>query len=151
MGAEIKCGQLPPEEVARQRAETDASYAALEGRYKEQGPLTVPTTKADLTLLCEARPPHSRTTTSSTVQVWFGASVLAWGTGQDRDVWRLDRVSPAEITFNQVSLDWPSWPPAPGEKPDLTEARGHIDRVTGDYSRSSYGEVGECKSAEPKF
>ena len=45
----IACDKLPPEEVARQRANTDD----LNRRYDEQQKVLVPpTTKPDLTLVC---------------------------------------------------------------------------------------------------
>ena len=146
---ETPCDQLPPEEVARQRAKTDARYAAAKRRYDEQQQaLPVPTTKADLTLLCHSFYDHT------TVQVWFGAALLSWGTGEHREIWRLDRVSPAEITFKRLLADWPHYDPLYPGKPTLFDADGHIDRVTGSYSRwidPAHTEPGHCEPAAPKF
>jgi hypothetical protein len=145
----LPCDQLPPEEVARQRAKTDAGYAAAKRRYDEQEALPVPITKADLTLNCDT---FGFGYQNWTVQVWFGAALLTWGTGEHRERWRLDRVSPAEITFKRVLQDWP--PYGSRTQPTFFDADGHIDRVTGDYSRwidGAHTEKGQCKPAEAKF
>jgi hypothetical protein len=131
---QIECDKLPPEEVARQRADTDARYAVLNRLYDEQEALSVPATKADLTLLCDY----------STVQIWFRAGLLTWGMGANRAVWRLDRVSPTEITFSHV------WPSYSGDGL-FSQSNGYIDRVTGSYGRNFESEKGDCKPAEPKF
>jgi hypothetical protein len=142
------CDRLPPEEAARQRAKTDASYAAAKRRYDEQEALPVPTTKADLTLNC------STLGGDWTVQVWFGAVLLTWGAGEHRQIWRLDRVSTAEITFKRVLEEWPHWEPFKPVKPSFFDADGHIDRVTGTYSRwidAAHTEPGHCEPAAAKF
>jgi hypothetical protein len=143
---ETLCAQLPPEELARQRAKTDAGYAAAKRRYDEQEALPVPTTKADLTLCCETYG------ADATVQVWFGAALLTWGAGEHREIWRLDRVSPAEITFKRVLSVWP--PYGSQEKPTFFDANGNIDRVAGRYSRwidAAHTEPGHCEPAAAKF
>jgi hypothetical protein len=127
----------------------DARYAAAKQRYDEQEALPVPPTKADLTLNCS-----TFGGINWTIQVWFGAALLTWGTGEDRQIWRLDRVSPAEITFKRVLQDWPKgkgWEPG---REIFFDADGHIDRVAGDYSRwidAAHTEKGHCEPAAPKF
>jgi hypothetical protein len=143
----INCDRLPPEEVVRQRAESDARNADLQRRYDEQKALTVPATKPDLTLLCRGPKDYD-----TTVQIWFGVNVLAWGMGPNSDVWRLSKVLPNEIAFEHVFQL--------GQH-DFYSSSGHIDRVTGDYAREIPGggmgnapmgtNRGDCKPAAPKF
>lgn len=141
----VACDRLPPEEVARQRARTDD----LNRRYDEQQKVLVPpTTKPDLTLVCNGF--YERY--DATVQIWFGANVLTWGIGPYSEVWRLTKVSPNEIAFGHIIQleDGPY---------DL--ASGHINRVTGAYDRDiphgGMGDApmgtnrGDCKLAAPKF
>jgi hypothetical protein len=149
---QVDCKKLSPQEVAQQRARTDTLDADYERRYEAQEALPIPTSKADVTLICNGL----------TVQVWFGAGVLAWGTGEAGRysvVWTLDKVTPAEINFERVRMDYLS---SKGEVPrSFSQAEGHIDRVTGRYSlfgagssSNYYGgpnEVGRCEAAAPKF
>jgi hypothetical protein len=126
--------------VAKAREWIAAQQADLRQGYKEQQALAVPVTKADLTLICG----------SDTVNVWFGAGLLSWGVGEHRPVWRLDRVSAAEITFKRVSEF--------GQEGRFFDAAGYIDRVTGKFSyetdlvsRAS-DQTGQCQpAAAPKF
>jgi len=144
---EISCDRLPPEEAARQRADADAYEANLKRQYDEQGALTVPITKPDLTLLCSG--PYDYDTTA---QIWFGANVLTWGVGPYSEVWRLGRVATNEIAFGHVFQL--------GQN-HFYGSSGHIDRVTGDYAREVPGgglgnapmgtNKGQCKLAAPKF
>jgi hypothetical protein len=117
-----------------------AQQADSRQRYNEQQALAVPVTKADLTLVCG----------SDTVNIWFGAGLLTWGVGEHRPVWRLDRVSAAEITFKRVSEY--------GQEDKFFDATGYIDRVTGKFSYktglvSGAGDpTGQCQPATaPKF
>jgi hypothetical protein len=139
-GLFINCNRLPPEEVARQRAETDARDEDLKRRYDEQQSLTVPTTKPDLILVCGLD--------QDTVNIWFAAGILTWGMGENREVWRVGSVSPVAITFKRVSYS------APGTG-KLFDATGSIDRVSGQFLRdrgySPYLPGGLCKPAEAKF
>jgi hypothetical protein len=131
--------ECSPEDVAKSRAWYTAREADLRRRYDEQQALPVPATKADLTLDCNG----------DTVQVWFQAGLLAWGMGEKREVWRLDRVTPTEITFKRVSYFLVGG--------GLFDAKGHIDRVSGQFLHQTglpgYGNdaTGWCKPAEPKF
>jgi hypothetical protein len=144
-GVMIACDKLPPEELARQRAYTDD----VNRRYDEQQKVLIPpTTKPDLTLVCNG----FSTDYNATVQIWFGANVMTWGIGPNSEVWRLTKVSPSEIAFTHIILleDGPY---------DL--ARGQINRVTGAYDRDiprgGMGDTpmgtnrGDCKPAAPKF
>jgi hypothetical protein len=123
-----------PEEVAKAREWMAAQQADLRQRYNEQQALAVPVTKADLTLVCG----------SDTVNIWLGAGLLTWGVGEHRPVWRLDRVSAAEITFKRVSEY--------GQEDKFFDATGYIDRVTGRYSiDAAHTEPGHCEPAAAKF
>jgi hypothetical protein len=122
-----------PEDVAKQRTAQAAHEADLRRRYDEQQALTVPATKADLTLLCAG----------DTVQIWFQASLLAWGIGERREVWRLDRVTPTEITWKRVLQG--SWTGR------FFDATGYINRVTGQFSLGTDVPAGQCGPVQPKF
>ena len=143
-GVMIACDKLPPEELARQRASTDD----LNRRYdEEQKVLVPPTTKPDLTLVCNG----FSTDYNATVQIWFGANVLTWGIGRYSEAWRLTKVLQNEIAFGHI-FQLENGP---------SDASGHINRVTGTYARDvPYGGMGnapmgtnrgDCKPAAPKF
>jgi hypothetical protein len=133
-----------PEQVARARAHMAAYEAELERRYREQQSLTVPTIKPDLTLVCGN---SNSDMFDDAVNIWFGAGLLTWGVGEPREVWRLDRVSAAEITFKRVTAYQPG---------GFFDAKGHIDRVTGQFARDiarggQHTVSGECRPAATKF
>jgi hypothetical protein len=134
-----------PEDLAWARAREADRQADLERRYKEQQALAaVPTSRADLTLVCG----------SDTVQIWFGAGLMAWGVGADQEVWRLDKVSPAEITFKRVA-SYVKLDPDP-KSYGLTgyvDAEGIINRVTGGFSRTNAlgYDTGRCEPTPAKF
>jgi hypothetical protein len=142
---DIACDKLPPEELARQRAYTDD----LNRRYdEEQKVLIPPTTKPDLTLVCDGGYERER---DATVQIWFGANVLTWGIGRYSEAWRLTKVLQNEIAFGHI-FQLENGP---------SDASGHINRVTGTYARDvPYGGMGNapmgtntgvCNPAAPKF
>jgi hypothetical protein len=128
-----------PEDIAWARAQQAARQADLRRRYGEQQALTIPATKADLTLGCDG----------VTVQIWFDAGLLTWGVGADRKVWRLDKVLPAEITFKRVS-EYPN-------EGGFFDAVGTIDRVSGGFSRgdsiypSTPSDYGHCEPTAARF
>ena len=114
---------------------------ALERRYDEQEARPTPDTKADVTLLCG----------DQTVQVWFNAGMLTWDTAAHRQVWRLDRVGAAEITFKRLGrygTDLTVGLVKSG--PAFADLDGQIDRVSGAFSRSD-GSHGTCAPAAAKF
>jgi hypothetical protein len=125
-----------PEDLAKARVAHAANEADLERRYKEQQALTVPATKTDLTLLCDGY----------AVNVWFSASLLTWGMGENREVWRVDSVSSVQISFARVSGTGTG---------KFFDATGSIDRVSGWFSRDQgiypYPPRGQCAPAVPKF
>ena len=115
--------------------------SALERRYDEQEARATPDTQADITLLCDGQ----------TVQVWFNAGLLTWDTAAHRQVWRLDRVGAAEITFKRLGrygID--AIPGFMQDGPSFSDPNGQIDRVSGAFSRSD-GSHGTCAPAAAKF
>jgi hypothetical protein len=117
---------------------------ALERRYDEQEARATPDTKADLTLLCDGQ----------TVQLWFNAGLLTWDTAAHRNVWRLDRVRAAEITFKRLwrscNFGTNTMLNSIQDGPGFGDLDGQIDRVSGAFALTD-GSRGTCAPAAAKF
>jgi hypothetical protein len=76
--------------------------------------------------------------------------MLTWDTAAHRQVWHIDRVGAAEITFKRLwrnGLD-----PVPGfikDGPSFADLDGQIDRVSGAFSLTD-GSHGACTPATAK-